>query len=229
MIRIKIKETGLYAILFIALTACENKKQSPVPNEAIVEKRLWTEEEKKFILDGLERTRDELLSEINDLSEEQWRFVEDSGRWSISEIVEHLEVQEEMYYREIYVTSKAPQVSDFSETVRGNDEKIHAYANDPTAGDAGFMLTPIGRFGSKELAEKAFLRARNEMIKFVSETDLDLRRFFTFRKYPKDGLLSDPGLWDVRDLHQLLLTTIAHTDRHIGQLRRVKLHENYPK
>lgn len=216
-------------LLSVTSISCENQQNEKKVDQENTSEKLWTEENRQFLIQELSRTRNELINEVKDLNDKQWNFKEEPGRWSISEIVEHLEVQDELYFREIFLTSKTPQSTKYIEIVKGNDEKFLAYAVDTTKGKAAWYLEPIGRFCSKELAEKSFLRTRNHLIKFVEETDLDLRKFFTFRKYIDDGGLSDVRLWDVRDLHQLLLTDIAHTDRHLNQLRKVKDHPNYPR
>jgi hypothetical protein len=59
--------------------------------------KLWTEAEREVLLKGLERTKNEVSNEIKGLSEQQWNFKEDSTRWSIAEIVEHLITQDESF------------------------------------------------------------------------------------------------------------------------------------
>ena len=54
-------------------------------------------------------------------------------------------------------------------------------------------------------------------------TRKDLRVQFIFREYKGTA-----NRWSVRDLHQLLLTTIAHTERHVNQMLKVKAHPAYP-
>jgi len=41
--------------------------------------------------------------------------------------------------------------------------------------------------------------------------------------------INDLKIGQVRDLHQLLLTGIGHTDRHLTQIRKIKQHRGYPK
>jgi quercetin dioxygenase-like cupin family protein len=66
------------------------------------------------------------------------------------------------------------------------------------------------------------------MIRFISTTPKDLRRYFTYRNYQPDGKLASASIYDVRDLHQLMLTCIAHTRRHLRQLQKVKAHPAFP-
>jgi mannose-6-phosphate isomerase-like protein (cupin superfamily) len=155
-------------------------------------------------------------------------FKELPDRWSILEIVEHLEVQDEMYWRELDILPRGPKHPEFVEQVKGNDELLLQYKDDPSKADAGY-LHPIGRFYTKELAVKAFTISRDRIIDFIKSTPKDLRLYFTFRKYEDDGGLTDPGIYDVRDLHQLMLTCIAHTQRHIKQLEKVKAHPDFPQ
>ncbi len=220
--------TVLFSLFSIFIICCNQptEKKEVIPSAEKV--KLWNEKNKQYLIKGLERTRNELINEIQNLSNEEWEFKEEINRWSIAEIVEHLEVQDELYFREIFLTTKTPQSDKYIEIVKGKDEEFLKYAVDTVKGKTGWTLEPIGRYCSKESATNSFLRTRNNLIQFVEETDLDLRRFFTFRKYLDDGGLSNVSLWDVRDLHQLLLTTIAHTDRHLNQLRKVKKHSKYP-
>lgn len=191
------------------------------------QEKLWTEAEREFLITDLSRSLEDIIQAVNDLSEAQWRFKESEDRWSVADIVEHLEVQDEMFYREMDVIPKRPETPEFAAMVKGNDSLLLAYATDPTKGFAGY-LEPIGRFCSKKDAITAFSRIRNMMLEIVKNTDEDLRLHFTFRSYADDGGLTDPGIYDVRDLHQLMLTCIAHTDRHRVQIENLMKHQQYP-
>lgn len=190
--------------------------------------KIWTEEDRSVILDGLNSTTEALLTEINDLTQEQWDFREDSTRWSIGEIVEHLELQNQLHFREINVTSKAPEQPKFRSVTDGQDSYFSSYGTDTTRGQAQWFLEPLGRFRTPEIGMEAFLRARSALTEFVEDCTIDLRLKFTFRK-DVEGL--DPSqiqVGEVRDLHQLLLTGIAHTERHLRQIQIIKNHPDFP-
>lgn len=189
----------------------------------------WTDEDRQLILNELQRTTDELLTELSGLTEIQWNFRESNDRWNIGEIIEHLEMQNQLHYREISVTSKAPQYLKFRAVTKGQDEYFTKYATDATPGEAQWFLEPLGRFRTKAEGENAFLRARGHLQEFVAETKVDLRKQFTFRVEVEDKSVDELSIGQVRDLHQLLLTGIAHTDRHLRQIRAIKTHNNYPK
>jgi len=194
----------------------------------VLPSRLWSVQEKELLIQGLERTRSELMAEIKGLSEQQWNFKEDSSRWSIAEIVEHLFAQNESYRIEMKTSLNQPESVQFVEKAKGNDKVFINYSTDALKADAGF-LSPIGRFCSKDKAAFAFNRTHDALIAMISTSNKDFRKHFTFRNYVFDGHLSNAEKYNVRDMHQLMLTCIAHMDRHLNQLRRVKQHPGYPR
>ncbi len=209
----------------IALLALAGSCTLPVRGQ---QTHRWTDAERAFLVQELEQTRRQLVNEVAPLTPEQVNFREVPGRWSVLEIVEHLEVQDEMYWRELDILPRGPQMPELAAQVRGNDEKLLGYEHDPGKADAGY-LKPMGRFGTKALALQAFDTVRSRIIRFVSTTPKDLRQYVTFRSYPTDGKLANADIYAVRDLHQLLLTCIAHTRRHLAQLQRVKAHPGFPR
>jgi hypothetical protein len=189
---------------------------------------LWSPQDKQLLLSGLERTQNELLKEIEQLSQQQWNFKEDSSRWSIAEIMEHLFAQNESYRIEMRTALNQPELVQFVSKTKGNDQVFIDYASDTLKADAGF-LSPIGRFCQKEKAVFAFNRIQDALLNMVSTSSKDFRKHFTFRNFVSDGHLSNAEKYNVRDMHQLMLTCIAHMDRHLNQLRRVKKNPGFPK
>ena len=112
---------------------------------------------------------------------------------------------------------------------KNNDSYFQQYATDTTKGKAQWFLEPIGRFVSKDQALAAFIRTRSYLRQYVQETDIDLRKHFTFRRNIEHLADDQIEMGDVRDLHQLLLTGIAHTDRHIAQIERIKSDVRFPE
>lgn len=190
--------------------------------------RWWSEEERSAVLNELDRTTDAIRIEIENLSPAQWTFRESPDRWNIAEIIEHLEMQNQLHYREISIVQNSPQALEYRVITAGNDEYFTKYATDTIKGQANWFLQPKGKFISKNATEDAFYLARSELRKLVVNTDADLRKQFTFRApaYQKD--IEEVKIGEVRDLHQLLLTGIAHTDRHLDQIRMIKVHPQYP-
>ena len=220
-------EKSLKFLLFIlVLASCDAMDSS---TESTSPDKWWTQEDRQLVISELNRTTDELRKEIQNLTDIQWAFREDPTRWSIAEVVEHLEMQNQLHYREVSAVSKAPQYLKYRSVTAGKDSHFTNYSTDTTRSKAQWFLEPLGRFCSKENGEAAFYRARKELTLFVEKTEIDLRKQFTFRTPVEGKELSDIQIGQVRDLHQLLLTGIAHTDRHLRQIRKIKEHPEYPK
>lgn len=211
-------------LLLLFIIACNSKSSNEKINDF-----WWTESDRQHLLNELHRTTEELRNEIKDLTDEQWHFREASDRWSIAEIVEHLEMQNQLHYREITIVANAPQYLQYRAITEGQDQHFSNYATDTTPGQARWFLEPLGRFCTKAAGENAFYRARGELTKWVELTPIDLRKQFTFRTPVTGKDVSEIKIGQVRDLHQLLLTGIAHTDRHLRQIRGIKQNTNFPR
>ena len=215
--KISIRIIGFSILLLVSQGCKESNRIEPIG-------KIWSEEERQLLITGLEETRRTVSEEIKPLENDQWHFRSDSSSWSIALIIEHVSLQEVMHYREIYVISKTPPQPKYVEKAQGNDKLILKYETDPTKGIADWGVTPLGRWCDKAHAVNQFNRATDKLIEFVSETDVDLRQQFTFRDIPDES-----DFRRIRDLHQILLTTITHTKRHIHQIRRIKSHPDFPK
>ena len=184
----------------------------------LLSQKLWTEADRKYLLDNLKRSRDSLILETKGLSEKQWNFKEAADRWSINEVVEHLGIWELILDREIsqgLIAGPQPELTKNGRT----DSSIVAFLMEETPHittdfTKPFTFTvPMGiNSGKNNLAW--FLKMRNESLMFLDSTSQDLRYYFRRGK---------------GDIHQAYITTFAHTDRHLRQIRRIKTNANYPK
>lgn len=217
------KCTGFFLLYCAFVISCKSTNSSDQNGVS-----WWTTDDQQLIISELNKTTNELKEEIENISIDQWSFREDSTRWSIAEIVEHLEMQNQLHYREISVTSKAPQYLKYRQITEGKDAFFSNYSVDPTKSKAKWFLEPSGKFCSKKECEEAFYKVRTELTKYIDQTDVDLRKQFTFRTPVEGKEISNIKIGQVRDLHQLLLTGIAHTYRHLDQLRKIKQHPDYP-
>ena len=210
-----------YALLF-TLFACS---QNNIPSQTEV---WWTPEDRAYLISELNRCTSEISSELHLLTIEQWHFKEADDRWSIAEVIEHLEMQTLLHYRDVTVAARGPQQPEFRAVTEGNDAYFTDYATNTTPGQAEWYVEPIGRFENKQIGETAFYTTRRQIIAFVQETEADLRKKFTFRVPVQGKRIDKLEVGDVRDLHQVLLLTIAHTDRHLQQIKNIKKHPDYP-
>jgi len=181
--------------------------------------KLWSDEDKKYLIENLSRTRDSVIKETKGLSKAQWNFKESPDRWSINQIVEHLAIWELLLQREITFGFTAGERPELIDSAR-SDSAVVAFLMEEnphiaTEYTKPFTYTvPMGiNEGTNTLAW--FLKMRNESIGFVDTTKSNLRIYFL---RPKRN-----------SVHQVFITIFAHTDRHLRQIRRVKQDTNYPK
>lgn len=199
-------------------TMCQVKTSIETTEEAPA----WTEEDRKFLVESLSDTRDNVLQEVNDLTDQQWNYRESPGRWSIAEIVEHLELHDELYRRELTVLTQFPEMDACWPMEHDTDDSILSYGEvtSNNSGKSPWYLEPKGRWRTKEACLETYTLMRNKIIDFVQKTDKDLRKYYS---------PSGRGKTQMRDLHQLMLISVAHTKRHLVQLRKVKSHAGFPK
>jgi hypothetical protein len=181
--------------------------------------KLWTDQERKYLVANLSRTRQLVIEETKNLTPAQWNFKESADKWSINQIVEHLGIWELLLDREINLALAGGPKPELTKEVRTDssvvtflmEEKQHIA---PEYTRPFTFTVPLGlNEGKHNLAW--FLKMRDEAIGFTDSTTTDLRYYFL-----------RPGR---KDVHQVFVTIFAHTDRHLRQIRKVKLSANYPR
>lgn len=183
---------------------------------------IWTIADRQQLLTGLKNTQSEVQKELEALNKKQLHFKPASDQWSVAEVLEHIGVYEELLYWDLLNNQYTDERPDLLAKVKGIDSVMTAYASDPNKGQSPLAAQPLGRFQTKAELLDFFNRFRNEVIKLVQETKADFRLHFIFR--PPDW-----GVWHVRDLHQYTLLWIAHTERHLNQIKRIKANPRFPK
>ena len=199
------KIIGLGLVLLLCLTS---KAQ---------ETKLWTEADRKYLLDNLVRSRDELVKETERLTEKQWRFKESPDRWSINEVVEHIGYWEILLQHEIANSLEAGLQPERHKTVRHDSTFVNFimqykphYSLEYTK---PFSYTiPMG-LNTLASNRTWLLKMRNESIEYLKIASEDLRLYFN----------------SYGSVHQIYIYVFGHMDRHLRQIRKVKQHANYPK
>lgn len=181
--------------------------------------RQWTENDRKYLLDNLVRSRDLLLKETRNLTPEQWNFKEAPDRWSINQVVEHISFYELLYQREINMALRSgPQPDSITDAKPDSvyvgyimEEKPHV----TTEFTKPFTFSvPMGlNDGKNNIAW--YTKMRNESIDYIKSTTDNLRTYTLKAGRP--------------NIHQLYIYVYGHTDRHLRQIQKIKQHPNYPK
>ena len=81
---------------------------------------IWTEADRKYLVDNLIRSKEEILAETKNLTKEQWNFKESPERWSINQIVEHICLWELIQMNEISVALQMGPMADFPQHLPGS-------------------------------------------------------------------------------------------------------------
>jgi hypothetical protein len=167
----------------------------------------------------LTTTRDQVLAEAASLSEAQWSFKAGPDRWSVGEVVEHLALAESFIFDLQQKTIAAPAATaEQRAAVQGKDEMLLKKIPDRTQkANAPEPLQPTKRLGSRTDVLAAFKERRAKTIDYANKTADDLR-----------GRVGESPLGPL-DGYQWLLFISAHTERHLGQIREVKAHAQFPK
>ncbi|HPG06900.1 MAG: DinB family protein [Saprospiraceae bacterium] len=178
--------------------------------------RPWTEKDRAYLIDNLERTRNAIIEETKNLTLEQWSFKPDSNQWSIGQVLEHLGLYERIFAQEVDImlsTDPDPQM----DTLSMPDSSYINWMNDPSPHKAEWNAEPLGFMqGADNLT--FFLFGRNHLVDFVKNTGYDLKSHFTFRW----------GDEKRRSIHALMVVHFGHTDRHLRQILRIKNNPKYP-
>ncbi|MBK8388962.1 MAG: hypothetical protein IPL23_06555 [Saprospiraceae bacterium] len=67
--------------------------------------KIWNSDDKTILLEGLEKTKIELINEVQNLNSLQFHFKPDSITWSIAEVMEHVAVYEEYLYWDLFMVN----------------------------------------------------------------------------------------------------------------------------
>ena len=179
------------------------------------QKRIWTEDDRAFLIENMVRTRDEMQKATQGLTTGQWHFKPDEKSWSIAQVVEHMGIYERTFLWEATLalwTTPAPELAASAPA----DSTFVAWMNDPNPHFADKIHTPLGLTkGIDNLTW--FLFGRNAIIDFINNTESDLKVYYTFRRNNR------------RSVHGNFVVHFGHTDRLLRQIERIKLHENYPE
>jgi len=179
----------------------------------------WTEDDRKYLLENLIRSRDELLKETEGLSKKQWEFKESADRWSINQVVEHLAIFELIFDREISIALRGKPQPEFNKDVKP-DSYYSNFIMEETPHVTIEYTKPFTYsvpLGMNDIKSNIawFVKMRNESVEYIKTTKEDLRLY-----YRNAGSTN---------LHQTYIYVFGHVDRHLRQIKKVKQHPNYPK
>ena len=191
-----------WTFLVVAALACEIARgASMVPRD------------RDHLVAHLEMTQSWLMDEVAGLTPAQLNFRPAPSRWTIAEVVEHLEIAEPTYWKI------------FQDGMKRDPQKLEKQASDADVLWYGIDRTrhakteaykdPAGRAIDVHKALDSFRNLHATMLDYARTTSDDLRAHAA----PEWGV----------DAYQCLLEISTHAQRHILQIREVKASAGFPK
>jgi hypothetical protein len=161
----------------------------------------------------LEMTSAWIDDELSGLSQAQLEFRRQPGTWSILEVLEHLAIVGDIYWRDL---QNALRTSPVERGSAFTDADILWYGVDRTNRELAIPSEDApGRLKDVRAGLETYRRNASRLLEYVRTTKDDLRRHLVARQR------CDAWQW------ALLIST--HEQRHVLQIREIKSDPKYPK
>lgn len=209
------KATPLLTLTFVCGLLIISKGQTKTDESSKVP--VWTEADREYLLDNLIRSKEELVAETKNLTTVQWNFKESPGRWSINQIVEHICLWEVIQMNDVSVALQMGPFPEFTHYLADSlfidpDPERHK-KNITTDYTKPFTYSvPLGNNEGKDNMTW-LITMTNESIEFLKSDTRNLRVYY---------INFGPNI------HQRYMLIFQHIYRHLGQIREIKAHPNYP-
>jgi len=177
-----------------------------------------TEAERKYAVDLLQETKNNLNKKVKGLTPEQLNFKADATSWSVAECVEHIAISENDLFGFAQMGLKEPADPSKRSEVKMTDDAIVKMISDRSAKvKTSEAFEPTGKFGSFDATLDEFKTKRDNNINYIKTTSDDLRNHYNDFPFGKI------------DTYQTILFMAAHSKRHTDQIDEVIKNPNFPK
>ena len=177
-----------------------------------------TKKERKDAISYFKETQKNLAEEIKGLSENQLNWKPADSVWSAADCVEHIALSEKNLFDRAMATLKENADPAKRSKLKFDDEGVKKMITDRSfrvKTREGYI--PTGQLGNAAQALAVFNERRETLIKYMKDTDDDLRNHFA--EFPF-GLL---------DTYQFLIFLSGHSARHTAQIAELKSNPGFPK
>jgi hypothetical protein len=177
-----------------------------------------THAERKYALNLLTETKDNILKKVKGLTADQLNFKADADTWSVAECVEHIAISENNIFGFCQMGLKEPADPSKRSEVKMTDEDVIKMITDRSVKrKTQEAFEPTGKFGSFDATLTEFKTKRDNNINYIKTTSDDLRNHYN--DFPFGKL----------DTYQTILFMAAHSKRHSDQIDEVMKNPNFPK
>src|SRR5260370_15688135 len=177
-----------------------------------------TSDERTYLLDQLEQSKEGVLASISGLTQSQWRFKPAPNVWSVQECGENITLAEDFICGGVQQILKSPGVDRPANSNAEYDRKLTVGVQDRSRkATAPEPITPTAKFATPADAAREFTARRDKTIAYAKTTNGEMRVHVC------------PGPAGPMDAYQCLLLIAAHSARHTAQITEVHRNPPHPK
>lgn len=178
-----------------------------------------TKKERKFAVNYLKDTKNDLIKAVKGLSDQQLNFKPAPDKWSVKECVQHLALAEKGLWSMVDNALKQPANPEKRSEIKITDDQLIKMITDRTnkVKTVEPMYPEKAPWKTFDEALDAFKDSRNKLIQYAKNTTEDLRNHVS---------QAPVGMMDT---YQFILLIAGHVNRHTQQINEVKADPNFPK
>ena len=171
-----------------------------------------TEEERQHVVKLLRESSDGLLALVGPMTDAQWTYREQDGRWSVGELVEHLGIVERNLFDQVTGALDEPANTNWREATAGKTELIERMLLDRSqTREAPESARPTGTVLRADALQR-YRDRRATSLAFAMETTASLAEHTRDHRRPVYGTLN---------AYQWLLYIPLHNLRHNQQIAEI--------
>lgn len=178
-----------------------------------------TDDERKFAIQYLTDTQNDMLKILKGLSDEQLNFKPNAESWSVAECLRHITISEQNIWASFVEAGLATDADASRRSeVQFSDEQVIGFLESREQKVKTFApFEPENKPEPLTEVIKEFKNLRGAHIKWTRKSNDDLRNRYGTAPF---GTV---------DLYQAILFMSAHTKRHTDQMREVMADASFPK
>jgi uncharacterized damage-inducible protein DinB len=165
--------------------------------------------DREMLLDLLRVSRERFLGSFAGVRDEHCRRRPADGAWSVLETVEHLTVAEKTMLKII----TGPRQSRAADAPNREAVFLRAVSDRSRKMESPEIAKPCGRFANLQHAASEFKTGRESVMRFLRETNEDLRATEVKHPHPAAGHVST---------FEMIIIIAKHAERHALQIEEIK-------
>jgi hypothetical protein len=181
-----------------------------------------TAEERAKAIKLLKDSEKELLSYVENLTDEQWDFKPSLAKWSVGQTTEHIALAEGLLFGAMQLALAAKPNPEWETKTAGKDAFLEKILPNRTGkAQAPEAIQPLKRPKMSRAEIMAlFKESRAKSFKFIETTELPLKEYTYDHPFKIFGTLN---------AYQWFIYIPLHNIRHNAQIAEVKANPNFPK